>query len=148
MNEIHPEPRHKLTFKVLDALRTVHGYTLEEYKMARAEAFDDLKEDLELVQMAKAIGAAGAVVAAAPSAPAPAAPSVPSFAPPSSYSDTSSPTCNHGPRTARSGTSQYGPWKAWMCPTPKGTPDQCQPIYLNGPGRKGHNPAEWSSFPA
>lgn len=137
MNEIHPEPRHKLTFKVLDALRTVHGYTLEEYKMARAEAFDELKEDLELVQMAKAIGAAGAVVAAAPTAPAP---SVPSFAPPADAA--TPPSCQHGPRSPKSGSGAKGPWRAWMCPTPKGTYDQCQPMWVT------RGTAEWSSFPA
>lgn len=146
----HPEPRHKLTIKVHDALRTIQGYTMEEYQLARAEAFDDLKEDAELVALAKAISAAGPVL----SAPAAAPSSTPTFAPPASdgggnsFSSTGSPQCSHGFRVARSGVSQYGPWKAWMCPSPKGTPDQCQPTYLNGPGRKGHNPAEWNAFPA
>lgn len=38
-------------------------------------------------------------------------------------------TCPHGVMTKRTGEGQYGPWKAWMCPTPKGTPDQCKAIY-------------------
>lgn len=38
-------------------------------------------------------------------------------------------TCAHGTMVKRSGESQYGLWKAWMCPTPKGTPDQCKPVY-------------------
>lgn len=36
------------------------------------------------------------------------------------------PTCLHGPRVFRSGTSAKGPWSAWFCPTPKGAPDQCK----------------------
>lgn len=38
-------------------------------------------------------------------------------------------TCAHGVMVKRTGESQYGLWKAWMCPTPKGTPDQCKPVY-------------------
>lgn len=40
------------------------------------------------------------------------------------------PTCKHGNMTHRSGTGAKGPWKAWMCPAPKGTPDQCDPIWI------------------
>jgi hypothetical protein len=36
-------------------------------------------------------------------------------------------TCRHGERVHRSGKSARGDWSAWMCPTPKGTPDQCAP---------------------
>lgn len=39
-------------------------------------------------------------------------------------------TCIHGVMTKRAGEGQYGPYKAFMCPTPKGTPDQCKAIYL------------------
>jgi len=35
------------------------------------------------------------------------------------------PVCQHGPMTYREGTSARGPWKAYFCPTPKGTPGQC-----------------------
>lgn len=38
--------------------------------------------------------------------------------------------CKHGGMTLRSGTGAKGPWKAWMCPAPKGTPDQCEPIWI------------------
>lgn len=49
-------------------------------------------------------------------------------------------TCKHGPMTKRSGSSAKGPWKGYMCPTPKGTPDQCDPVFLK------RNEAEWSTF--
>lgn len=48
--------------------------------------------------------------------------------------------CKHGPMTKRQGSSAKGPWKGYMCPTPKGTPDQCEPIFLK------RNDAEWSTF--
>lgn len=40
------------------------------------------------------------------------------------------PTCKHGNMTYRTGTSARGPWKAWMCPAPKGAVDKCDPIFL------------------
>jgi hypothetical protein len=48
--------------------------------------------------------------------------------------------CKHGPMTKRSGTGAKGPWKGWMCPSPKGTPDQCEPIFIR------RNEAEWNTF--
>jgi len=48
--------------------------------------------------------------------------------------------CKHGPMTKRSGSSAKGPWKGYMCPTPKGTPDQCEPTFLK------RNEPEWSTF--
>ena len=39
-------------------------------------------------------------------------------------------SCIHGVMTKREGVGPYGPYKAYMCPTPKGTPDQCKAIYL------------------
>lgn len=49
-------------------------------------------------------------------------------------------SCAHGAMTKRTGEGQWGPYKAYYCPTPKGTPDQCKPIYL-----KATDP-EWNSF--
>jgi hypothetical protein len=55
-------------------------------------------------------------------------------APPSSgvgvAAGTASRSCIHGSMTKREGVGPYGPYKAFMCPTPKGTPDQCKAIYL------------------
>lgn len=39
-------------------------------------------------------------------------------------------TCKHGNMSFKSGTGAKGPWKGWFCPSPKGTPDQCQPIFI------------------
>lgn len=48
--------------------------------------------------------------------------------------------CAHGEMTKRSGAGPKGPWKAFMCPTPKGTPDQCEPVWVR------RNEPEWSTF--
>ena len=40
------------------------------------------------------------------------------------------PTCKHGTMVFRAGTSARGPWRAWMCPAPKGAADKCEAIFL------------------
>lgn len=50
-------------------------------------------------------------------------------------------TCAHGLMVKRSGVGQKGEWRAWFCPTPKGTQDQCQPKFADK-----RNPAEWNAF--
>lgn len=44
---------------------------------------------------------------------------------------TTAPVCKHGAMVARSGNNkQTGkPWTGFFCPAPKGTPDQCSPIF-------------------
>jgi hypothetical protein len=39
------------------------------------------------------------------------------------------PTCVHGERVHREGRSAKGPWEAYFCPTEKGTPGQCAPLF-------------------
>ena len=48
--------------------------------------------------------------------------------------------CHHGVMTKRQGSGAKGPWKGYMCPSPKGTPDQCEPVFIR------RNDAEWNSF--
>jgi hypothetical protein len=62
--------------------------------------------------------------------------------PPAPTQSAPAPTCAHGPRTAKSGQSGKGPWRAWMCPTPKGTPGQCDPQWVK------QGTPEWNAFPA
>lgn len=52
----------------------------------------------------------------------------------------SSKTCSHGIMTKRTGAGAKGPWKAYMCPSPKGTPDQCEPVWVR------RHDSEWSTF--
>ncbi len=42
--------------------------------------------------------------------------------------------------TKRQGNGAKGPWKGYMCPTPKGTADQCDPVFIR------RNDAEWNTF--
>jgi len=93
------------------------------------------------VQPAAAAGVAP--VAEAPIAAstwgAPAA--APVAAPPAAFAAAAAKNCAHGPMTARSGVSARGPWKAYMCPTPKGTPDQCKAQFIDSKS------PEFASFP-
>jgi hypothetical protein len=72
---------------------------------------------VEVDEVARALGAT--VVAA----PAPLAPVAPT-------SDVFSPTCKHGVKKHKIGNGAKGQWQAWMCPSPKGTPDQCTPQWI------------------
>jgi len=49
--------------------------------------------------------------------------------------------CAHGVMVKRTGQGQYGEWRGYFCPTPKGTADQCKPVYL-----KKQQVAEWNAF--
>lgn len=40
------------------------------------------------------------------------------------------PSCPHGVRTYRDGVGAKGRWQAYFCPTPKGTPGQCEPQWI------------------
>lgn len=140
------EPRHKLTVKVVDALRTIQGYTNEEYELARAELIDGLQADLEAVNLAKAVSNAAPLVAnapAAPAAPAAAPAAAPGWGAPvaPSFQQATTPSCAHGPRTARSGTGAKGPWRAYFCPLPSARKaEQCSPQFLN------RGTPEWDAF--
>lgn len=49
-------------------------------------------------------------------------------------------TCVHGVMVKRTGTGAKGEWRAFFCPTPKGTADQCSAQFAN------RNTPEWNSF--
>ena len=40
------------------------------------------------------------------------------------------PSCKHGPMNYKTGTSDRGPWRAWMCSGPKGVPDKCETSWI------------------
>lgn len=77
---------------------------------------------------------------AAPARPAPSRPAGgPPAGPPrgpsrpaaSQQQEEEAPYCHHNlPRNLRSGENARGPWSAWMCGAPKGTPrnQQCKPV--------------------
>lgn len=39
-------------------------------------------------------------------------------------------SCSHGEMVYRTGNGAKGPWQAFFCPTPKGTPNQCAAVFL------------------
>lgn len=70
---------------------------------------------------------------------------VPAFAPKAPPVQASAPVaggkaCVHGEMVKRTGNGAKGEWRAFFCPTPKGTPDQCSAVFAN------RNTPEWNSF--
>jgi hypothetical protein len=49
---------------------------------------------------------------------------------PSPVSSTGGKTCKHGEMKLRSGTNDKGTWNGYFCPSPKGTPDQCNTVFV------------------
>lgn len=140
------EPRHKMTVKIADALRTIQGYTMDEYRAARDELIDDLAKDLEAVQLAKAVGNAAPIAQGGPAVVAATATAAPAWgetpaAPSAVFTQATVPSCQHGSRTPKSGSGAKGPWKGWMCPAPKGDPTQCQPQWVT------RGTPEFNNFP-
>lgn len=74
-------------------------------------ALEDVINPMSVADIAQAVGGTvTAINVAAPSTP--------------------SPSCKHGTRKHKGGQGAKGPWQAWMCPSAKGTPDQCEPIWI------------------
>jgi hypothetical protein len=92
------------------------GIAVSAFEGLIAEATTPLAID----EVAKALGA---TVIAGPAPLAPVPPSAPT-------SDVFSPTCKHGVKKHKTGNGAKGEWQAWMCPSPKGTADQCQPQWI------------------
>jgi hypothetical protein len=69
----------------------------------------------------------------APAVPVAVAPVAPPVAPPTAGAPVggSVPVCGHGQMIGRKGVGAKGEWKGFFCPTPKGTPDQCPPQFVN-----------------
>ena len=129
-------------------IRVPLGGDLDAYLAAVIESVSDVAATGELL---RAAGAAGSI-AAPPRGPVQAQeatverptailqrrvlPQAPPVAqtPPSAQAPVAvvgnAPACAHGLRTYRTGVGAKGPWQAWMCPTPKGTPGQCPPEWV------------------
>lgn len=88
------------------------------------------KEELEsLLTAAQDFSALiGAVSQSFGGAPAPAP--VQSGQKPVAATPSAAPVCSHGPMTYREGNGAKGPWKGYMCPAPKGDPNQCKPVFI------------------
>lgn len=72
------------------------------------------------------------VQASAPAGPPMNAPAPAHASPPAPAAPNAAPSCAHGPRVYReSKPGAARQWKAWMCGTPQGTPNQCPPEWIN-----------------
>lgn len=99
----------------------VHGETVNEVSDV-LQAIMSANLLSEVADAAKAFRAASGQPAAAPAQRRPAA-------------QNAAPTgggkqCAHGEMVFRTGQGAKGPWSGHFCPTPKGTPDQCKPIFV------------------
>ena len=130
------EPMHKITVKIGDSLRTVQADTHEEFVEQLELAHESLQACYDLIVAARAVGHVAEPAPAQATATA-----APATEAPSAFTNASVPQCQHGAKTAKTGSSAKGPWRAWMCPAPKGDPSQCAPDWV----RRGS--PEWNSFP-
>ena len=119
-------------FKIGNDLFNVYANSMEEFVDLLAELEESGITAIHSVQ-SKLTGAHAVAAAATP---------VRGDGPPASFTSAAVKQCVHGDMVARSGSGAKGPWKGWMCPTPKGTPDQCEPTFLK------RGTPEWNSHPA
>lgn len=145
------ESNFSYTTKVNNDLLTVRGDTFDEFlanavALGTVPAINALIGILDGSTTATPEQAAVAAVSSALGATVVSQPTDPfagSFAPvaPPVGASAGDRTCSHGVMIKRTGQGAKGEWRGWFCPTPKGTADQCKPIFAD---RK--NPAEWSAF--
>lgn len=144
------ESNFSLTVKVAGDLFTIRGEDWPSFKQHLDSAFFELGKVAEVVAQAHAVGNAVPVIntGAAPAAPTlPAAPAntweqqgpPPAWTQPTPPAPATpqgvqqqgaNPQCIHGVKVYKTGQGQKGPWKAWMCPAPKGDPTQCSPEWI------------------
>ena len=121
--------------KVTEAYNLGFGLAVESYEDFVLSTTPDVVQTI--------VESLGATVIEDIAAPAPStfAPVPPTYVAPVATSvGTATRQCAHGVMTKRTGEGPYGPYKAFMCPTPKGTPDQCKAVYLKA------NEPEWQTF--
>lgn len=146
------------------SLFNVYGRDEASFDLGLAILYDRLATFAEIEQRLTAVDAVAAVMPLHPEQPLaihvapvqqeqpayapPALPAAPAWGPPAApvpghtFAQAAIPSCQHGQRAPRSGASAKGPWKAWFCPTPKGTPGQCDATWVK------QGTPEWSAFPA
>ena len=134
------EPMHKLTVKVGDALRTIQADTHDQFVDELERAKDDLQSCYDLLTLAKAVG--NVAQTPAPTAAPAAVPVAAEPAAPTAFATATTKQCTHGEMVPKTGSSAKGPWKGWFCPTPKDTPGQCKPEFID------RGTPEWNNFAA
>lgn len=125
-----PETKYQVNFKSGETLINVYATSSEELEaqltvlqdtaaLIKTTA-DALRGSAPASNVAYAAAAFGGTVEAPTSAPA--------FNSPTSFPEGS---CKHGSlvwRESKPGAPKA--WKGWFCPSPKGTPDQCEPKFV------------------
>lgn len=127
------EANFSFTTKVNSDLFTVRGNTIEEFKENLvASIVNEIGDHIKSLQEALqgTISAASAIDTASKMLGAVAMGKAEPSQAPTVTAKQGGPVCKHGPMTGRSGSGAKGPWKAWMCPSPKGTADQCEPQWV------------------
>lgn len=103
----------------------VHANSVEDAKAILKDP--EFKELLDLSKKAAAYFRGGSTPSA-PAAPAQARSNAPAAA--EAAPDGDSRQCKHGEMVYRTGSKNGRTWKAFMCPSPKGTPDQCDAEWI------------------
>lgn len=103
----------------------VHANSVEDAKAILKDP--EFKELLDLSKKAAAYFRGGSTPSA-PAAPAQARSNAPAGAQSAPNNETRQ--CKHGAMTYKTGSKGGRTWKAFMCPTPKGAPDQCDPQWI------------------
>jgi hypothetical protein len=123
-----PETKYQVNFKSGDALINIYATTAEELE-AQLTVLQDTAELIKTTAVALGGSAPVANVAyAAQAFGGTVEQSAPAFNQPTSFPEGS---CKHGAlvwRESKPGAPK--PWKGWFCPSPKGTPDQCEPKFV------------------
>ena len=117
--------------------KTAGGTLINVYAESVVDGIATMNEMAGAADLIRTIEAAfGGAAAPAPVAIAPVVqfPTQPQAAPvtPTGFGATSDGgrQCVHGAMTYRTGNGAKGPWQAYFCPTPKGTPGQCDPQFI------------------
>ena len=103
----------------------VHANSVEDAKAILKDP--EFKELLDLSKKAAAYFRGGST--STPPAPAQPQSNVPAGAQSAPGGETRH--CQHGEMVYRTGRGAKGVWKGFMCPTPKGTPGQCEPQWVS-----------------
>jgi hypothetical protein len=116
-----PGVKTQLNFKTSqNTLVNVYLYTYDEDEIRKAlESIANVTPEINAVEtLYNAQGALKAALGAT------------AIEQPRQASTTGGKTCKHGEMTYRSGEKNGKTWKAYMCPSPKGTVDQCEPQFI------------------
>jgi hypothetical protein len=154
-----PDTILQANFKTVnDTLINVYAKTTDEFDQALGFLAGRIDRIAEVESHLRGAGAVAAVMAVSPvveqpvyvdptvqqyaaaAAPPPASAWGAPAAPPQQFAQPTQPICAHGVRKAVSGVGNKGEWRAYMCPTPKGTPGQCDPQWVQ------KNSPEWNAF--